>query len=142
MLGKGQCKICDKKFMTWNFPYRSGVDNFGYSPIQRAVTVLFYRTNSWNILFNIWIVKELFHICSNLSVILGCYTIGHTRHRTKTKTSKKQKQKQTKKNTKQKTKKISNTKYTLHHWNQSSLASHIIQLWPSEEVNIQNCHPH
>jgi hypothetical protein len=24
----------------------SGVDNFGYSPIQRAVTVLLYRTNS------------------------------------------------------------------------------------------------
>jgi len=23
-----------------------GVDHFGYSPIQRAVTVLFYRTNS------------------------------------------------------------------------------------------------
>jgi hypothetical protein len=23
-----------------------GVDNFGYSPIQRAVTVLLYRTNS------------------------------------------------------------------------------------------------
>jgi hypothetical protein len=22
MLGKGQCKICDKKIMTWNFPYR------------------------------------------------------------------------------------------------------------------------
>ena len=21
MLGKGQCKICDKKIMTWNFPY-------------------------------------------------------------------------------------------------------------------------
>jgi hypothetical protein len=26
-------------------PYPSGVDNFGYSPIQRAVTVLLYRTN-------------------------------------------------------------------------------------------------
>jgi hypothetical protein len=39
----------------------SGFDNFGYSPIQRAVTVLLYRTNSWNILFNIWIVKVLFH---------------------------------------------------------------------------------
>ena len=24
----------------------SGVDNFGYPPIQRAVTVLLYRTNS------------------------------------------------------------------------------------------------
>ena len=24
----------------------SGADNFGYSPIQRAVTVLLYRTNS------------------------------------------------------------------------------------------------
>jgi hypothetical protein len=24
----------------------SGVDNFGYSPIQRAVTVLLYQTNS------------------------------------------------------------------------------------------------
>jgi hypothetical protein len=22
-LDKGQCKICDKKIMTWNFPYRS-----------------------------------------------------------------------------------------------------------------------
>ena len=40
----------------------SGVDNFGYSPIQRAVTVSLYRTNSWNILCNIWIVKVLFQV--------------------------------------------------------------------------------
>jgi hypothetical protein len=24
MLGKGQCKICDKKIMTWDFPYHPG----------------------------------------------------------------------------------------------------------------------
>ena len=48
----------------------SGVDNFGYSPIQRAVTVLLYRTNSWNILFNILIVKVLFHWGYSLDVVI------------------------------------------------------------------------
>ena len=55
----------------------SGVDNFGYSPIQRAVTVSLYRTNSWNILFNIWIVKVLFHQGYSLDVVIfeGYYTV-------------------------------------------------------------------
>ena len=67
------CYLCH--WILYNYGPR---DNFWYSPIQKAVTVLLYRTNSWNILFNIWIVEVLLNDQEFCFLLIGLNSIFST----------------------------------------------------------------